>query len=117
MRSGLVLLQFILLLCVRKRYLDLLTRPASRRTILARSALIRALRAYLEAEGFLEVETPILNSRVGGAAATPFATRLLQGDASGADTELFLRIAPELYLKQLVVAGFEKVFEIGKMFR
>jgi lysyl-tRNA synthetase class 2 len=98
----------------RKRYLDLLTSPASRRTILARAAVIRGIRAFLEAEGFMEVETPVLSSRVGGAAATPFITRL-HGD--GEDIELFLRIAPELYLKQLVVAGFDRVFEIGKMFR
>jgi lysyl-tRNA synthetase, class II len=96
----------------RKRYLDLLMSEESRREAILRARMVSAIRAYLDGEGFLEVETPILQPRYGGGFAEPFVTR------SGLlDAELYLRIADELYLKRLIVGGLEKVYELSKDFR
>ncbi|MBU0672986.1 MAG: lysine--tRNA ligase, partial [Candidatus Margulisbacteria bacterium] len=96
----------------RERYVDLMVNPGVKEVFVKRSKIISLIRKYLEAKGFLEVDTPILNVLQGGAAAKPFET---YHDAL--DMPLFMRIAPELYLKRLVVGGFEKVFEIGRVFR
>lgn len=96
----------------RQRYLDLLTNERSREIFQKRIAIVREARRFLEDRGFLEVETPILQTVAGGAAAQPFQTR---HKALGLD--LYLRIAPELYLKQLLVGGFNKVFELNRNFR
>lgn len=96
----------------RQRYLDLLSNEDSRRTLLARSAVVRAIRRYLDDLGFIEVETPILQPLYGGAAANPFVTHY-----QAIDADVYLRIATELYLKRLIVGGFERVYEIGKDFR
>jgi lysyl-tRNA synthetase, class II len=96
----------------RKRYLDLLVNEETRRDFLVRSRLVSAIRRYLDASGFVEVETPILQPRYGGALAEPFITHSKELDA-----DLYLRIADELYLKRLIVGGLEKVYEIGKDFR
>lgn len=96
----------------RQRYLDLIVNPDVRQVFETRSRIIQALRIYLLERGFLEVETPMLNVIAGGAAAKPFITY-----HNALDMELYMRIAPELYLKRLLVGGFEKVFEIGKNFR
>ena len=96
----------------RKRYLDLLVNEETRTGFLLRSQVVRAIRNYLDAEGFVEVETPILQPRYGGAFALPFVTH-----SSELDVDLYLRIATELYLKRLIVGGLEKVYEIGKDFR
>lgn len=97
---------------VRQRYVDLVLRPAARDTVRQRSLVVRALRHALEERGFLEVETPMLQTLHGGAAARPFTTR-----SHALDTELYLRIAPELFLKRAVVGGLERVFEINRSFR
>ncbi|MFZ2529684.1 MAG: bifunctional lysylphosphatidylglycerol synthetase/lysine--tRNA ligase LysX [Rhodococcus sp. (in: high G+C Gram-positive bacteria)] len=97
---------------VRQRYVDLAINPEARRLLVARSAVVRSLRDQLGARGYLEVETPILQSVHGGANAAPFVTHI-----NAYDLDLYLRIAPELYLKRLCVAGMEKVFEIGRVFR
>lgn len=96
----------------RKRYLDLLFNKEVRKKFEIRSQIIKTLREFLENEGFLEVETPILQPIYGGARARPFKTHL-----NALDIDMYLRIAPELYLKRLLVGGFEKVYEIGKCFR
>ena len=96
----------------RQRYLDLLTNEQSRENFGKRIALVREMRRFLEDRGFVEVETPMLQSVAGGAAAEPFQTR---HKALGLD--LYLRIAPELYLKRLLVGGFNKVFELNRNFR
>jgi lysyl-tRNA synthetase, class II len=96
----------------RKRYLDLLMNEESRRDAIVRSRLISAIRAYLDEEGFIEVETPILQPQYGGAFAEPFVTH-----SDYLDQDVYLRIADELYLKRLIVGGLEKVYEISKDFR
>lgn len=96
----------------RQRYLDLIANPEVRSVFDRRIAMIREIRAYLEEEGFQEVETPMLQAEAGGAAARPFVTRY---QALAAD--MVLRIAPELYLKRLLVGGFDKVFELNRNFR
>ena len=96
----------------RQRYLDLITNDSSRSTFRKRSAIIDFVRRYLVDHDFLEVETPMMHVLPGGAAAKPFATY-----HNALDMELFLRIAPELYLKRLLVGGFERVFEINRNFR
>src|SRR5437868_4839811 len=96
----------------RQRYLDLITNDQSRAVFAKRFVIVREIRRFLEDRGFVEVETPMLQSVAGGAAADPFATR---HKALGLD--LYLRIAPELYLKRLLVGGFNKVFELNRNFR
>ncbi|WP_187977373.1 lysine--tRNA ligase [Mycetocola sp. JXN-3] len=97
---------------VRARYLDLIAREQARKTVVARATTMASLRQTLTTRGFLEVETPMLQVVHGGAAARPFVT-----ESNAFDTELFLRIAPELYLKRAVVGGIDRVFEINRNFR
>ncbi|MEU1309369.1 bifunctional lysylphosphatidylglycerol synthetase/lysine--tRNA ligase LysX [Streptomyces cinnamoneus] len=97
---------------VRMRYVDLAVSPEARHTVRARSAAVQALRQGLLDRGFLEVETPMLQQIHGGANARPFTTHI-----NAYDLDLYLRIAPELYLKRLCVGGLEKVFELGRTFR
>ncbi|WP_026459929.1 lysine--tRNA ligase [Schaalia suimastitidis] len=97
---------------VRRRYLDMIIRPAARDMVRMRAAVVKSLRNYFDAEGFIEIETPMLQNLHGGAAARPFTTHM-----NAYDTELYLRIAPELFLKRAVVGGVDKVFEINRNFR
>jgi lysyl-tRNA synthetase class 2 len=96
----------------RRRYLDLMTNEESRAHFLLRSEIVTSIRRYLDGQGFVEVETPVLQPRYGGAFATPFVTHYNELEA-----DCYLRIATELYLKRLIVGGLEKVYEIGKDFR
>lgn len=97
---------------VRQRYVDLIVRPQARAVARQRIAVVRALRSALERRGFLEVETPMLQTLAGGAVARPFVTH-----SNALDTDLYLRIAPELFLKRCVVGGLDRVFELNRVFR
>ncbi|MDT5224141.1 MAG: lysyl-tRNA synthetase, class, partial [Mycobacterium sp.] len=97
---------------VRQRYVDLIVRPQARAVARQRIAVIRAIRNSLERRGFLEVETPMLQTLAGGAAARPFVTH-----SNALDIDLYLRIAPELFLKRCIVGGFDKVYELNRVFR
>lgn len=96
----------------RQRYLDLIVNPGSRDALEKRSKIVSAMRRYLDTRGYMEVETPVLNTIPGGAAARPFITH-----HNTLDIDMYLRIATELHLKRLIVGGMEKVYEIGRIFR
>lgn len=96
----------------RQRYLDLIVNPSVKSTFISRSKILQAFRRYLDSNGYLEVETPMMHSIPGGAAARPFVTH-----HNALDIDLYMRIAIELHLKRLIVGGLEKVYEIGRVFR
>lgn len=96
----------------RQRYLDLIVNPDARRILEAKAGVLASLRRHLDSRGFIEVETPVLQPLPGGAAAKPFSARY-----EALDTEVFMRVAPELYLKRLLVGGIERIFELGRCFR
>src|SRR5210317_669771 len=96
----------------RQRYLDFIVNPDAKQTIETRSKVINSIRKFMHAKEFIEVETPILQPKAGGAIAKPFITH-----HNALDVDMYLRIAPELYLKSMIVGGFEKVFELGRVFR
>lgn len=96
----------------RQRYVDLIANPSVKESFVMRSKIIKAIRDLLDSKGFVEVETPVLNTIAGGASARPFVTH-----HNTLDIDMYMRIAPELYLKRLIVGGFDKVYELGKMFR
>ena len=96
----------------RQRYLDFIANVDAKNIIIARSKIMQTIRRFLQEKDFIEVETPILQPTPGGAIARPFATH-----HNAMDIDMYLRIAPELYLKRLIIGGFEKVFELGKVFR
>ncbi len=96
----------------RRRYLDLIMNPDSKKVFLIRSKVIKEIRAFMDKRGFLEVDTPVLQPLYGGAEARPFSTH-----HHALDSHLYLKISPELYLKRLIIGGFEKVYELGKNFR
>ncbi|WP_206673492.1 lysine--tRNA ligase [Pseudactinotalea terrae] len=97
---------------VRQRYLDLIARPVARDMVRVRSAVVRSIRSELHERGFTEVETPMLQTQHGGASARPFMTHM-----NAYDIDLYMRIAPELFLKRAVVGGIERVFELNRIFR
>ncbi|MEG1585228.1 MAG: amino acid--tRNA ligase-related protein, partial [Anaerovorax sp.] len=96
----------------RQRYVDLIVNPDVKDTFIKRSQIIKEIRSYLDTKGFLEVDTPVLHTLEIGAAARPFVTH-----HNTLDIDMYLRIETELYLKRLIVGGFDKVYEVGRIFR